>query len=200
MKSGTIQTNAPARRSAQTADAAVAKVGRPGSVLTKMKFAAAPEQVWGGLLFYEQLEERPPLLLRLLLPIPIATEGAKSQVGDEVKCLYESGHLLKRVTSVDPDRHYGFEVVEQTLSLGGGLALTGGCYTLRELAGGGTEIVVTTRYASSRRPAWLWKPILATACHMFHRHLLSSIEHRIESGRRGDAVEPKQNPARPSSP
>ena len=66
-----------------------------------MKFAASPEQAWHGLMFYEQIAERPPLHLRLLLPLPIGTEGPKSQVGDEARCLYEGGHLLKRVTRID---------------------------------------------------------------------------------------------------
>ncbi len=180
MNARTMRTNARRRRNAQAAAAKVAKAGPSRSIVTKMKFAAAPEQVWRGLLFYEQLEERPPLLLRLLLPIPVATEGTKSQVGDEVKCVYACGHLVKRITSIEPNRHYGFDVVEQTLSIGGGLALTGGCYTLRELASGATEVGVTTRYVSGRRPGWLLWPIVATACHMFHRHLLSTMRRRVE--------------------
>ena len=90
-----------------------------------MNFAASPEQVWGGLMFYEQIEEPPPLHLRLLLPMPIRTEGSKSAVGDEAMCLYEGGHLLKRVTQIDPCRHYGFEVVEQNLAVGGGMIAVG---------------------------------------------------------------------------
>ncbi len=169
-------------RGVQAVDPAVASAGCPESVVSKMTMAATPARVWGGLLFYEQLETRPPLLLRLLLPLPVATDGAKSQVGDEVRCVYARGHLLKRITSVDPDRHYAFEVVEQKLRIGGGLALAGGCYTLRERAGGGTEVAVTTRYTSRRRPVWLWKPIVAATCHLFHRHLLSSIRRRVEAG------------------
>jgi len=47
----------------------------------------------------------PPLHLRLLLPLPIRIDGSKSAVGDEATCLYEGGHLLKRVTQIDPCRH-----------------------------------------------------------------------------------------------
>jgi hypothetical protein len=146
-----------------------------------MKFAASPERVWGGLMFYEQIEERPPLHLRLLLPLPIRTECSKSKVGDDVRCSYEGGHLLKRITQIDRGRHYGFEVVEQNLAVGGGLMLSGGCYTLRGLPGGGTEVAVTTRYVSLRRLTWLWKPIEAAVCHMFHRHLLAAMRRRVES-------------------
>ena len=152
------------------------------SVVTRMEFAAVPERVWRGLMYYEQIEEPPPLYLRLLLPLPIGTEGSKSKVGDEATCLYEGGHLRKRVTQVDACRHYGFEVVEQNLVLGAGLLLSGGSYTLRELPGGRTEVAVTTRYVSRKRPGWMWKPIEAIVCHLFHRHLLSAMRRKIESG------------------
>jgi hypothetical protein len=85
------------------------------------------------------------------------------------------------VTQIDPCRQYGFEVVEQKLSVGGGLMLSGGCYTLRELPSRGTEVAVTTRYVSHKRPGWLWKPIEATVCHLFHRHLLSAMRRKVES-------------------
>lgn len=154
------------------------------TVVTRMSFAAPPEQVWSGLMFYEEIDSPPPLHLRLLLPIPVRTEGPKSTVGDETTCVYESGHLLKRVTSIDAGRYYGFEVVEQNLAVGGTM-LSGGSYTLRELPGRGTEVAIMTRYASPKRPGWLWKPIEATVCHMFHRHLLASMRRKIESASAG---------------
>ena len=74
--------------------------GSPGaqeatSILTRMKFAASPERVWNGLMFYEQIDERPPLHLRLLLPVPIGTEKTNSKVGARVRCSYEGGHLVE---------------------------------------------------------------------------------------------------------
>jgi len=133
-------------------------------------------------MYYEQIEEAPPLLLRLLLPLPIRTDGSKSAVGDEAMCLYEGGHLLKRVTHVDVRRHYGFDIVEQNLAVGGGLMLSGGCYTLLELPGRRTNVAVTTRYLSCKRPGWLWQPIEAIVCHLFHRHLLSAMRRKVELG------------------
>jgi hypothetical protein len=168
---GATDARTPARLSAQGPDT---------TVVTRMSFAAPPEQVWRGLMFYEEIDSPPPLHLRLLLPIPIRTEGPKAAVGDETTCVYENGHLLKRVTKIDAGRYYGFEVVEQNLTVGG-TALSGGCYTLRELPGHGTEVAITTHYTSPKRPGWLWKPIEATVCHMFHRHLLSSMRRKVES-------------------
>ncbi len=161
---------------------AAASAPAPTTIVTRMNFAAAPAQVWDVLMFYEEIEVPPPLLLRLLLPLPVRTEGPKRAVGDVAMCLYEGGHLRKRVTHIEPGSYYGFEVVEQHLAVGDGLLLTGGCYALRELPSRGTAVAVTTRYVSRKRPGWLWKPIEAAVCHMFHRHLLRSMRHRIESG------------------
>jgi len=180
MKPAATETTTPATVGVDVAKAATVTAPPSTSIVTRMSFAAAPAQVWEGLMFYEQIEEPPPLHLRLLLPLPIRTEGRKSAVGDEAMCLYQGGHLLKRVTQIDRCRHYGFDVVEQNLRLGRGLTLSGGCYTLSELPGGRTEVAVTTRYASGRRPEWLWKPIEAAVCHLFHRHLLAAIRRNIE--------------------
>ena len=151
------------------------------SVVTRANFKAPPEEVWEALMFYEQIEERSPLHLRLLLPVPIRTEGRKSEVGDEVRCIYEDGHLLKRITEVTRGRNLVFEVIEQDLALGGGIKLSGGSYTLRELPGGHTEVALNTEYSSSRRPRWLWMSVEAFVCRMFHRHMLSAMRRNMET-------------------
>jgi len=155
--------------------------GSASIVITRMAFAAPPEKTWSAITFYEQIEARPPLHLRLLLPVPIRTVGRKSHVGDEARCLYEGGHLVKRVTEIDRGRRYGFEVVEQDLAIGRGMRLSGGEYTLRALPGGGTEVTTVTRYVSPRLPRWLWKPIETVVCHMFHRHILRAMRRDAEA-------------------
>lgn len=160
-----------ARRPLREAPAA----GQLSSIVTRTKFPALPEQAWAVLMFYEQIKKRPPLALRLLLPTPIRAEGRKSEVGDEATCLYESGHMLKRVTQIVRGRRLEFEVVEQRLAVGGGIRLAGGSYMLTGLPDGRTEIALSTRYASPMRPRWLWRPVEAALCHMFHRHILGAM-------------------------
>ena len=162
-------------------DPSAAPAGAATSIVTRMRFAASPERVWEGLVFFEQIAERPPLHLRLLLPRPLRTEGRKSEVGDEVRCVYEGGYLLKRVTQIDRARRYGFEIGEQNLAVSGGMRLAGGAYTLRELPDGSSEIALETRYVSPRRPRWLWWSIEAAICHTFHRHILGAIRRSVES-------------------
>lgn len=149
-------------------------------VTTKLAFASPVERVWQGLMFYEQLDERPPFYLRWLLPVPIRTEGKKSAVGDEALCLYEGGHLIKRVTQIENNRLYAFAVVEQQLRVGNRMTLSNGSYELRARADGGTDVIAMTRYASDRRPRWLWRWIEAQVCHLFHRHILRSMRANID--------------------
>ena len=157
-------------------------VSRASSVITRMSFAAPPARVWQGLVFYEEIGERPPLHLRLLLPVPVRTEGRISDVGGEAKCVYEGGHLVKRVTNIQRGKLYQFEVAEQHLSVGGGMRLCGGAYALRELPDGRTEVSVETRYVSTKWPRWLWAPLERIVCHAFHRYLLHALRRKVELG------------------
>ncbi len=176
-----------------TPDASTAKLtpsaaNRSTSVVTRIRVSATPAQVWDSLVFYEGLDEPPPLYLRLLLPRPIRTQGAKSAVGDQATCLYQGGHLLKQLTRIDPQQLYEFKVVEQNLAIGGGVRLSGGCYALRELAGGETELSITTGFISQNRPRWLVRPVEEAVCHLFHRHLIGAIKRKAEGALTPDAA------------
>jgi hypothetical protein len=163
------------------ATAGDAEEAATSTIATRMSFAAPIERAWQSLLFYEEVKERPPLPLRLLLPVPIRTEGDKSRVGAEAMCLYEDGHLLKRATRIEKPTLYEFEVARQALAVGGSMRLSGGRYELRERAGG-TEVTVITTYSSEKWPRWLWRPLERFVCHMFHRFLLRSMRRRAELG------------------
>lgn len=151
------------------------------SVATRMTFHAPADRVWEGLVFYEELGGRPPWYLRLLLPVPIRNEGRVSEVGDEATCFYEGGRLLKRITRIDRGSLYEFEVAKQQLSIGGGMRLSGGRYSVRGLPDGRTEVEVQTRYWSGKWPRWFWRPLELMVCHWFHRYLLRSMRRKIDA-------------------
>jgi len=155
--------------------------GGSSIVMTGMTIAASAASVWEGLMFYEQVPGRPPLHLRLLLPSPKRAERGRSIVGAETRCLYEKGHLLKRVTGIELGRSYGFDIVEQDLAIGSGIRLMGGGYTLRELPDGTTRLGIETRYVSPSRPRWLWSRVEAAVCHAFHRHILGAMRRTLEA-------------------
>jgi hypothetical protein len=162
----------------------------PVSVTTEVVLARPSEKIWNDLMFYEQVPYPPPLLPRLLLPTPERAEGCGNEVGDETRCVYRDGYLIKRLTQVDRERYFRFDVVVQALRIRGKIRLIGGSYTLDALPDGSTRIQAETRYFSPRRPSWLWKPIEAAVCHAFHRHILAAI------GRGGKALpEPSRRAA-----
>ena len=50
-------------------------VTQPAAVVTRMVFNAPGSEVWKGLLFYEDLDQRPPLTIRSINPCPIPPEA-----------------------------------------------------------------------------------------------------------------------------
>lgn len=152
----------------------------PGSITTCQDFFAAADAVWDALMFYEEITQDRPFLLRRFLPTPIGTQGCKSQVGSDVKCRYTGGHLLKRVTRIIRGHIYAFEVVEQNLALGG-IRLLGGDYTLRTLSKDRTRVALATHYASPNNPRWLFRRVEAGICHSFHRYILSAMRSNLVS-------------------
>lgn len=144
------------------------------SVTTRARLSAAPQRVWERLLFFEQVPDSPPFPLSWLLPSPLRVEGRRSQVGDEARCVYVQGHLVKRITAVIPLRLFAFEVIEQELAIGRGIRLEGGSY---RLAGskGGTHVTLETRYRAPSFPRLTWRPLEAMVAHAFHRYLIAAL-------------------------
>ena len=148
------------------------------SVTTCEDFLAPRDAVWKALMFYEEVPKTRPFLLRRFLPTPIGTEGCKSEVGGEVKCRYADGHLVKRVTHIVREHNYGFEIIEQNLTLGG-IRLLGGEYTFCELSEDRTRVALATRYASPNYPRWLFGRVEAAVCHSFHHYILSAMQSNL---------------------
>jgi hypothetical protein len=148
------------------------------SVTSCQDFFAAADAVWDALMFYEEIAEDRPFLLRRFLPIPIGTQGCKSTVGGDVKCRYEGGHLVKRVTRIIRGHNYAFEIVEQNLVLGG-IRLLGGDYTLRIVSEDCTRVALATHYASPNYPRWLFGRLEAAVCHSFHHYILSAMRSNL---------------------
>jgi hypothetical protein len=155
--------------------------GRSGSVSTDVVFAAPPEDVWRAIVFYEEIEHDPPLMLRLTLPRALRSEGRKDAVGSLVRCRYAKGHLVKRMTEVDHGRLLAFDVVEQDLRVAAGVGLLGGGYVLEPLAGRRTRVTLTTRYVSRPlHPERLWVALEERLVHAFHRHVLEGMKRKLQ--------------------
>ncbi len=130
--------------------------------------------MWHGLLFYEEVPHRPLWFLRVFLPRPICTDGEKTRVGAIVRCTYDGGHLLKRITAVEPARLVRFDVLEQRLGVEDCVSMSQGSYEIRA-TGDGSDVVLTTHYCSHLRPRRLWRPLERCLAHRLHRHVLEGM-------------------------
>ncbi|MCC7383397.1 MAG: hypothetical protein IT384_16285 [Deltaproteobacteria bacterium] len=144
------------------------------AVVTAMQFPVPPETVWKGMMFYEDVPTRPFWFLRAFLPSPVRSEGEKTRVGASIRCTYDDGHLIKRMTEVEPARGVRFDVIEQNLGLEGCITMQGGSYEIRA-QGGGSEVVLTTRYFGHLRPRFFWRLFERYLAHRVHRHILDGM-------------------------
>ena len=154
---------------------------RSEAVQTALHLNAPPEAVWRGILFYEEVPRRPLWFLRIFLPQPICTEGEKTRVGAIVRCTYDGGYLLKRITAVEPARLVRFDVLEQRLGIEDCVSMSQGSYEIR-VDGDGSEVVLTTHYRSRLRPRRLWRPLERCLAHQLHRHILDGMRATLAVG------------------
>jgi hypothetical protein len=147
---------------------------RSEAVETALCLNATPEEVWQGILFYEEVPHRPPWFLRIFLPRPIRTDGEKTGVGAIVRCTYDGGHLLKRITAVEPAHFMRFDVLEQRLGVEDCVSMSQGSYEIRATEDG-SQVVLTTHYRSRLRPRRLWRPLERCLAHRLHHYILDGM-------------------------
>ena len=118
-------------------------------------------------MFYEEVPQRPPWLLRALLPTPMRTRGGGKHAGDIIECTYSRGRLLKRITVVEHPHLLRFEVIEQQLGVERCFVTVEGSYAIRA-TDRGSEVALTTRYRGHLRPRALWRPFERLLAHQLH--------------------------------
>ena len=155
------------------------------TVETKVHFRATPEEVWKGMVFYEEVPQRPMPLLRLFLPTPVRTQGEKTRVGAIIECTYDPGYLEKRITAAEPARLVQFEILVQKLGVEDCISMQGGSYRIAPDATG-TNVVLSTEYQGHLRPRWLFRPLEHFIAHRLHRHILEGMRVGLE----GPAAQP----------
>jgi hypothetical protein len=143
-------------------------------VTTTAMFDAPPDDVWQRMMFYEEVPQRPSLLLRMLPPTPVRTQGGSKEIGTVVACTYSRGGLTKRITVLDRPRLVRFDVLEQNLGIERRMTTVEGSYEFRAV-GAGTRVTLTTQYCGHLRPRRLWKPLERLLAHRLHRHILDGM-------------------------
>jgi len=129
-------------------------------------------------MFYEEIAEDRPFLLRRFLPTPIGSQGWQIHSRRRRTCQYVSGHLVKRATHIIRERSYAFEIVQQSLALRG-IRLLGGDYTLRGQSEGCTRVALATHYTNLNCLRWVFGRLEAAVCHSFHRYILSAMRSNL---------------------
>jgi len=150
------------------------------SIRTTLTVDATPAEAWNAIMFYEQVEHSPPWLLRLALPKPVRSEGDKHHVGGIVRCFYDRGHLVKRISRRTPGRLLAFDVVEQKLHFERDVMLRDGAFEILSAPRNRATIVLTTRYERKLSPRWMWHPIESTVVHSLHGHVLEGMRRHAE--------------------
>lgn len=140
------------------------------SVETEIAIAGTPTEIFKRLHFFEGSTLNPPLLLKLRLPTPIGVEGNMFVKGEDVRCIYEKGYLLKRITSVEDNKLIAFEVIEQHGIEDRSLTLTSGEIRLHQ---NGSEVIVkmTTRYQPKLGARLLWRQPEKLIVKTLHEHI-----------------------------
>ncbi len=144
------------------------------AVATRFHFNLSPEAVWKHVMLYEEVPGHPSFFLRIVLPRPVRTEGDKTRVGSTVRCVYQGGDLVKRITTVVPPHSLQFEVIEQNLGIEDCIRTRGGSYQILS-CGDASDVVLITNYQAYLHPRQLWRPVEALLIRQLHRHILRGI-------------------------
>ena len=155
------------------------------SVSTVSVVDAPPGATWDGIQFYEEVRRPVPWLLWLSPSLrPQYTRGRSERVGDLKVCVYQRGHLIKRITAVEPGRRLTFAVVEQDRIETDGVTLVDGSFQLESIDGGRrTRVTLTTRYVPKLAPRFAYAWAEAWTVHTLHGHVLAGMKDRAEAVR-----------------
>ena len=149
-------------------------------VRTDLHVNATPQEAWSAIMFYEEVRHDPPWLLYLALPKPQRSEGNLRKEGEVVRCFYDSGYLAKRISRVVPNRLVEFDVVKQEIGAERNVKLLGGSFEVEAAPGGGSRVVVTTRYQRTLEPTFMWEATERKVIHTLHGHVLEGIRMKAE--------------------
>lgn len=141
-------------------------------------------------MLYEEVPGRPSLLLRMLLPQPVRTEGDKTRVGSSVRCVYQAGDLVKRITEVVRPRSLQFEVIGQSLGIEDCIRTRGGSYQIVSCRDA-TDVVLITNYDAYLHPRRVWRPLEALLVRQLHTHILRGMYAAVAP--RNQAIRPAAN-------
>jgi hypothetical protein len=137
----------------------------------------APIQAsWNAIMFYEEVKHEPPWILKVGLARPLYTVGRSSAAGDVKMCVYNKGHITKRVRQAKSPTLLEFDVIDQKIGYERDVRLVGGSFAFEALGADRTRATLTTEYEPLLRPRWVWLPFERIAVHTLHNHVLEGMK------------------------
>lgn len=135
---------------------------------------------WKAVRFYEETTKKPPLILRIILPIPKRVVGDHSIEGGISKCEYSDGaFIVKEVTSLVKPSKLEFIVVENSYHFDRLIRLCGGKILLIEETSNKTKIIMTTYYENTSFLNSLLEPFIKLIIRSLHKFVIQEINYSI---------------------
>lgn len=146
------------------------------TIITTRIVDGTPEELWESIQFYEEVEGHRPRLLVLALPKPLYTRGSIDEPGDEKQCVYDKGHITKRVTEVKPGEVLAFDVIEQIDFENRSVRLISGRFLFEPVDECRTRITLETTYEPKLQARPIWRPYEIAVTRELHEHVIFGME------------------------
>jgi uncharacterized membrane protein YhaH (DUF805 family) len=158
-------------------------------VTTSIDVQAAPSRVWGHVVSFSDISERPEWLFRLGLAYPLRARIDGAGVGATRHCEFTTGSFLEPITRWEAPSLLAFDVTSQPDPLRewspysqvyaphvkGFFRTTHGEFRLVALPDGGTRLEGRTWYSLRMAPAAYWTPLADAILHRIHRRVLRHV-------------------------
>jgi len=147
----------------------------PETVSTSTIINASADECWDGLVFYEEVTNPPPWILRIGLARPLATRGPSHSPGDRRVCVYNRGTISKQIRSAEPGRVLSFDVLEQHIGYERDLLLLSGSFTFEPIDADRTRVTLASTYEPRLTPRFCWRWGEKIAFRTLHGYVLEGI-------------------------
>jgi hypothetical protein len=167
------------------------------TVSSSVIMPVSADRAWNAVMFYEEIKEPPPFLMRIALPRPLYTIGSMETIGEfkvcEV-CVYTKGRLVKRITQRVPDVILAFYVVEQNKIEHRSVVLKTGSFQFNPVSPTQTRVTLSTTYQPLLGPRWAWRWAEEVGIHTLHGYVLNGMRLKAASDAARQQSVPYQQP------
>lgn len=151
------------------------------TVKTSISIKADQQKVWQKVGFYEHVQKKPSMLLKLSLPIPKEVAGKYSKVGDVCRCKYsDGGYLTKRITQIVNNNRIEFEIIEQSIRYQNMVKLLGGSIEVIEIDNNQSQINMVTNYENHFAPKFISKFFINIVIKSMHQFVIQDMQAELQ--------------------